>query len=90
MKYRLLIAADVLDFAATLTRREQIALWKRFREIGEFPHRYSDYRESDSAGRALDVHIHSGFAIHFWEDGTDRHVKILHPLPRGSLRGAMA
>ena len=78
MKYRLLIAVDVLEFTETLTRREQEVLRKRFREICEYPHRYSDYREPDSEGRPLDVHIHCGFAIHFWEDGSDRHVKILH------------
>ena len=78
MKYRLLIAVDVLDFTAILSRREEEVLSKRFREIREYPHQYSDYREPDSEGRLLDVHVHSGFAIHFWEDGADRHVKILH------------
>jgi hypothetical protein len=53
-------------------------MWRRFREIQDAPHRYSDYREPDNTGRSLDVHVHSGFAIHFWEDGTDRHVKILN------------
>jgi hypothetical protein len=78
VKYRLLIAVEVLDFAAALTRREQELLWERFREIREHPHQYSDYREADSKGRWLDVHVHSGFAIHFWEDGSDHHLKILH------------
>lgn len=68
----------MLDFAETLARREQEVLWKRFREIRDYPHRYSDYREPDSEGRLLDVHICSGFAIHFWDDGADQHVKILH------------
>jgi hypothetical protein len=77
VKYRLLLALDVLDFTAALTRREQEVLWKRFREIRDYPHQYSDYREPDSEGRLLDVHVHSGFAIHFWEDGADRHIKIL-------------
>ena len=78
MKYRLLIAVEVLDFAAALTRREQEVLWKRFPEIREPPHLYSDYSEPDSEGRSLDVHVRSGFAVHFWEDGADRHGKILH------------
>jgi hypothetical protein len=78
LKYRLLIAVDVLDFVAALGRREQEVLWKRFREISEYPYRYSDYHESDHEGRPLDVHVHAGYAIHFWEDATDRHVKILN------------
>jgi len=78
VKYRLLIAVEVLDFAEALKRREQEVLWRRFRELGAHPHQYSDYREPDRQGRWLDVHIHAGFAIHFWEDATDRHVKILN------------
>ena len=78
MKYRLLIAVEVLDFAAALSRREREAQWKRFRAIREYPHHYSDCSEPDSEGRLLDVHVHSGFAIHFWEDGADPHVKIPH------------
>ena len=77
MKYRLLIAVEVIDFSAALTRREQEILWKRFRQIRESPHRYSDYREADSEGRWLEVHVHAGFAIHFWEDVADHHLKIL-------------
>ena len=78
MKYRLLIDLEVLDFARSLSRREQQALWRRFRELGEAPHRYVDYSEPDTTQRALDVHLHAGFAIFFWEDAADRHVKILH------------
>jgi hypothetical protein len=35
MSYRLLIAIEVLDFTQGLPRRDQQALWKRFREIAE-------------------------------------------------------
>ena len=77
MKYRLLIAVEVLDFTAVLPRREQEVVWKRFREIREYPHQYSDYREPDSEGRMLEVHVHSDFPIHFWEDGASCHINIL-------------
>ena len=77
MKYRLLIAIEVLDFSQSLSKREQTALWKRFREMADTPHRFADYSETDSTQRRLDVHVHAGFAIFFWEDATDRHVKIL-------------
>jgi len=78
MNYQLLIAVEVFDFAQTLPRREQLLLWKRFREIGETPHRFVDYGEPNKGKRPLDVHLHTGFAIFFWEDAADRHVKILH------------
>ncbi|HEY3897533.1 MAG TPA: hypothetical protein VGM54_02915 [Chthoniobacter sp.] len=47
MSYRLLIAIEVFDFAETLPVREQKALWKRFREIADNPHRFVDYSERD-------------------------------------------
>ncbi len=64
MSYQLLIAIEVLDFAQSLPRREQQLLWKRFREIGEAPHRFVDYAEPDRTQRLLDVHLHAGFAIY--------------------------
>ena len=74
---RLLIAIEVLDFLRTLSRREQEKLIKRSREIAAFPSNYIDFAENDSAGRRLGVHVFGKFAIKFWNDAADRHVKIL-------------
>jgi hypothetical protein len=74
---RLFIAVDVLDFLRTLQPREQRELLKCFRDIAAFPSRFSDFVEYDSAGRRVDVHIFGKFAVKFWDDFADRHVKIL-------------
>ena len=74
---RLLIDIEVLEFLRTCKRKEQEDLLKRFREIAAYPSNYSDFAEYDSKGRRVDVHIHIGFAIKFWDDFADRHVKIL-------------
>jgi hypothetical protein len=74
---RLLIDIEVLEFLRTCKRKEQEDLLKRFREIATYPSSYSDFAEYDSTGRRVDVHIHAGFAIKFWDDFADRHVKIL-------------
>jgi hypothetical protein len=74
---RLLIAIEVLDFLRTLKRREQEQLLRRFREIAAFPSNYSDFVEYDSTGRRVDVHVFGRFAIKFWDDSADRHMKIL-------------
>lgn len=74
---RLLIDIEVLEFLQTLKRREQENLLKHFREIASFPSRFSDFAEHDSAGRRVDVHIFGQYAIKFWNDFADRHVKIL-------------
>jgi len=74
---RLLIDIEVLEFLRTLRPKEQADLLKRFREIAAFPSKFSDFVERDSAGRRVDVHICGKFAIKFWDDFADRHVKIL-------------
>jgi len=74
---RLLIAIEVLDFPRTLRRREQQDLLRRCREIAAFPSNFSDFVEYDSTGGRLGVHVFGRFAIKFWDDFADRHVKIL-------------
>ena len=74
---RLLIAIEVLDFLRTVRPAEQRGLLKRFREIEAFPGNYSDFVEHDSAGRRVEVHICGRFAVKYWDDFADRHVKIL-------------
>ena len=78
---RLLIDIEVLEFLRTLRRREQEDLLKCFREIAASPSQFSDFVERDTAGRRVDVHVSGKFAIKFWDDFADRHVKILdvHP-----------
>ena len=73
---RLLVAIEVLDFLRTLRHSEQRDLLKRFRDLAAFPSNYSDFVEYDSAGRRVEVHIFGKFAIKFWNDFADRHVKI--------------
>ena len=74
---RLLIAVEVLDFLHTLQPREQRNLLQHFRDIAASPSQFSDYVEYDTAGRRVDVHVFGRFAIKFWDDFADRHVKIL-------------
>ena len=74
---RLLIDIEVLEFLRTRRRRDQEELLKRFRAIADFPSNYSDFVEYDSVGHRIDVHIFGKFAIKFWNDSADLHVKIL-------------
>jgi mRNA-degrading endonuclease RelE of RelBE toxin-antitoxin system len=77
MKYRLLIDYEVIEFIESLPRKDQRLLRNRFVAIQAHPGRYSDYPESDSAGRRVAIHICGKYAIKFWEDHADQHVKIL-------------
>ena len=87
MKYRLLIDWEVIEFLEMLPRKDQRLLRNHFIAIQEHPSRFSDYTESDNAGRRVDIHICGKFAIKFWEDHTDKHVKILDVHPADQSRG---
>lgn len=47
------------------------------RAIQTFPSRYSDYQEFDEQARLLDISICGRYAVTYWEDVNDRHVKVL-------------
>lgn len=77
MNYRLLIDYEVIEFMETLPRRDQRLLRNRLVAIQSFPSDHADYTESDSTGRSVGINICGKYAIKFWEDHADRHLKIL-------------
>jgi hypothetical protein len=77
MEYRLLIDLEVIDTLDQLPKKPRRRLLEQFRRIRSFPSNSADYHEYDSNGRRIHICIFSGWAIHFWEDSADRHVKIL-------------
>jgi hypothetical protein len=77
VKFRLLIDYEVIEFLEGLPRGTRLQLRNRFVAIREEPRAYSDYTEPDETGRAVDIHICGKFAIKYWVDHADKHVKIL-------------
>jgi hypothetical protein len=77
VKYRLLLDLEVYDFLATLKSSERRQLRKRFAELLEAPARWEEFVDHDANGRLLGVTVCGRFAITFWDDVPDRHVKIL-------------
>ena len=77
MDYRLLISIDVVEFVERLPARFRKAIRSSFTSIGSDPLGCSDATEYDDAGRLLHVTIIGEFALMYWIDDADRHVKIL-------------
>jgi hypothetical protein len=77
MEYRLLIDLEVIEFLDRLPKRTRLRLLDQFRKIRAFPGNYSDYQEYDAVGRRVQICVVSGWAIHYWHDFADRHMKIL-------------
>ncbi len=77
MNRRLLLDVEVVDFLERIDSRRRAAIWKRLREIARAPDSFVDYHELDERGRDLPVHVFHGYAILYWDDFADRHLKIL-------------
>lgn len=77
MRYRLLIDLDVVSLLQLLPLRRRQSLLRCFEGIQAHPRAKSDYLDHDSEGRAVNISIHEGFAIYYWIDEADRHIKIL-------------
>ena len=77
MKRRLLLDSDVVAFLEALPAARRTALWRRLRQIAEAPDRFEDFQERDSRGRDLAGHVFGGYAILYWDDFADHHLKVL-------------
>jgi hypothetical protein len=77
VKRRLLIDSTVIEFLGRLRKREREFLLGRFESIRDYPANHADYIHRDEYGRDLDGHIAGRFAIVFWDDLADRHLKIM-------------
>lgn len=67
-------AISVLD---AIPKKKRALLLERFASLRSSPDQYADDDERDISGRRIEIHIHAGYAIHYWIDFADRHVKIL-------------
>jgi hypothetical protein len=76
MNYRLLY--EVIEFLENLSRQDQQLLRNRFVAIRDNPQSFPDCTETDYTGRRVDINICGKYAIKFWQDHADRHIKILH------------
>jgi mRNA-degrading endonuclease RelE of RelBE toxin-antitoxin system len=84
MKWRLFLEIEAIDYLSSLPARDERMLRQQLRKIQEFPDNSSDFDESDEKGRLLDVSLCEGYAITYWADFADRHIKVLRIGPADS------
>ncbi|MFT4691674.1 MAG: hypothetical protein ACJASX_001793 [Limisphaerales bacterium] len=77
MDFSLLIDLEVFDCLESLKKSGQRVLIEAFRAIRNSPRQYSDYSESDSSGRVVEIHVVTKHAVKFWVDHADQHIEIL-------------
>lgn len=77
MPYRLLIDLTALELLMCLPAARRRRFIGHFHRLQDFPSVHSDFRDADAQGRLVQVSVFDGFAIYYWVDEADRHVKIL-------------
>ena len=77
MSYKLLISMDVVEFVERMPLRYRKAVRASFTLICADPVGCSDCTEYDSVGRLVHIAIVGEFALTYWIDDADHHVKIL-------------
>ena len=77
MNYELFIAVDVLEFIERLPRKTRLGIRAVVSEIGSDPIDLSDAVEYDSTGRMVQITVAGDYALTYWIDDADQHVKIL-------------
>lgn len=77
MPYRLLISIEVVEFLEKLPSKTRKVLRNAIAAIGTDPIAMSDAVDFDDTGRRVEISIIGDFALTYWIDDADRHVKIL-------------
>jgi mRNA-degrading endonuclease RelE of RelBE toxin-antitoxin system len=77
MDYRLLIDIEVVEFLERLPSRTRQALRNAIKAIGSDPFGCSDAVDFDGSGRRMQISIVGDYALMYWVDEADGHVKIL-------------
>ena len=75
--YTLFISINVVEFVERLPRRLRLGIRNGIKDIQEDPLGVSDAADYDSTGRMVHIYVVGDYALTYWVDDADRHVKIL-------------
>jgi mRNA-degrading endonuclease RelE of RelBE toxin-antitoxin system len=77
MPFRLLISIEVIEFLERLPHKTREPLRRAIHGIGFDPHRWSDAVDHDAVGHRMQIAIVGEYALVYWIDEADQHVKVL-------------
>ncbi len=77
MQYRLLVSIEVIEFLERLPGKTREPLRRAIHGIGGNPSGWSDAIDHDAVGRRMQIAIVGEYALVYWVDEADQHVKIL-------------
>jgi mRNA-degrading endonuclease RelE of RelBE toxin-antitoxin system len=85
MPFRLFIDLEAIEFLQSLKGQQRARLLSHLHAIREYPGNHMHHRKMHSSGRMLGVSLIAGYAISYWIDDADKHVKIMKIEPRIGL-----
>lgn len=77
MAYRLLVSIEVIDFIERLPVKTREAIRNAIHSIGRDPLGRSDALDRDATGRRMQIAVIGDYALMYWVDEADQHVKVL-------------
>jgi mRNA-degrading endonuclease RelE of RelBE toxin-antitoxin system len=77
VKYRLLVDLEVIAVLDAMPKKERSRLLDHFTKLRAEPDQHAHQHERGIGGRRIEINVFGGYAIHYWIDFADRHVKIL-------------
>jgi len=77
MAYRLLVSIEVIEFIERLPAKTREALRRAMHAIGRDPLGRSDALDRDATGRRMQIAVVGDYALMYWVDEADQHVKVL-------------
>lgn len=76
-EYGLFLDIGVVEQLQMMRLADRRRIFASMEKIRQRPGEFSGHSSRDSEGRLVHVHFTGRFAIKYWEDFADRHVKIL-------------
>ena len=77
MAHRLLVSIEVIEFIERLPVKTREAIRSAIHSIGRDPLRRSDALDRDATGRRMQIAVIGDYALMYWVDEADQHVKVL-------------
>ena len=86
--YSLLLAWPVIEQLNALPKNRRQRLGRQLLRLEDSPDALSEFAATSADGRKLDVFIFDGWAVFYWIDFADRHVKVLDMKPADRVERA--
>lgn len=76
-RFEVFTSGSFREFVKARKQADRRKIESRLEALETHFHSLSDYTYFDSSGRLIDVTLFDAFAIHYWIDSSDHHIKVM-------------